>query len=163
MATEILVNHLFTVKNRVVRYHNPELRFASLDAIEAQGGEGFDVARVKSKRISNDTYAYFFGGIVNTALQFNCFAGWDKEVFRKEYEDLFLSEETLVIYRNDEGEETHRRIIKSHRSIADCNQKEMNEFCERVIQDLAEKGIVVLTPEQYYLEKYKSINEVHKK
>jgi len=144
-----------------VTYHNPALRNASLDAIEAQGGEGFDVARVKSKRISNDTYAYFFGGILKTAMQFEMFGGWEEDDIRYEYEMKFLAISKVLIVRDGEGNEISRKVVKMHRSISDCNQKEMNVFCEQVIADLAQKGIVVLTPDQYYLEKYKTVTKTN--
>ena len=144
-----------------MKYHNPVLRNSTLDAIEAQGGEGFDVARVKSKRVSNDTYAYFFGGVLKTAMQFEKFGGWEEDDIRYEYEMMFLAEEKMMIIRNSEGVEVGRKVVKKHRSISDCNQKEVNEFIEKVIADLAMNGIVVLTPEQYYLEKHKTITKTN--
>lgn len=155
--SDLVIKHKGEVHNGVRTYYEPELHKRNLESIEAQGGKFTETLRVTSKRISNDTYAYFFGGIVKTALQFNRYGGWGPDEFRKYYEDMFLSEEKCFIIQDDEGMPISQKIVKMTRSISDCNQKEMNVFCEQVIADLAMQGIVILSPEQYYLEKYKTI------
>lgn len=155
--SDLVIKHKFSVHNGVRTYYEPDLHKRNLEAIEAAGGQGVEMIRVASKRISNDTYAYFFGGIIKTALQFEIFRGWEEKDIRLYYEDMFLSYEKCLVLQDDEGMPVSQKIIKVHRSISDCNQKEMNVFCEEVIADLAIKGIIVLTPEQYYLEKYKTI------
>lgn len=157
--SDIIIKHYFSVKNRVVTYYDNNLRNANLDAIEAEGGMGVETIKAKGKRISNDTYAYFFGGIVRTALQFERFGGWNEDDFRIWYENKFLSTRRALETYNDGGTIKQRVIITSKGDIRDLNQKQMNKFIEDVINDLALEGIIILTPEQYNLERYKTLRE----
>jgi len=152
-----VIKHFGKVIKGVKHYYNPELYKANLLEIESFGGEFVETIKLRGKRISNDTYAYFFGGVIKTALEFEIFRGWTKEEVRWHYEDLFLAEE--IMSKQLVGAVTKLEIVRKHRSIADLNQKEMNEFTERVIEDLAMKGIVVLSPEQYQTEQWNTINK----
>ena len=153
----IVIKHFGKIVSGVKSYYNTDLYEENLKQIEADGGEFVETIKLRGKKISNDTYAYFFGGVIKTALEFELFRGWTKEEVRWHYEDIFLSEEIMT--KQLIGAVTKLEIVRKHVSIADVGQKKMNAFIEQVIADLAMKGIVVLDPEQYRLEMYQTVNK----
>ncbi len=155
--SEIVIKHFGNIRNSIKTYYDPRLHTENEKAIEAAGGEFVETIRLKGKRVTADQFAYFFGGVVATALEFNCYAGWTKKSFQKHYEDEFLSEPVMYIKHNDDGSIRSQKQGIVTKGIEELNRKEMAEFTEKVIRVLAEEGIVVLTPEQYELTKYQSI------
>ena len=153
-----IIKHFGKIVNGVQVYYNPNLLIENLKQIEADGGEFVETIKLRGKKISNDTYAYFFGGVIKTALQYEPFGGWSKEELRYHYEDIFLSEDVMT--KTLIGAVTKYEVVRKHVKIDEIGQKGMNEFTERCIEDLANKGIVILSPEQYNLEQWNTINKM---
>jgi hypothetical protein len=69
---------------------------------------------------------------------------------------MFLSYKRMVKFLDANGITSFKEETKIQ-STSSLNSKEMFEFCERCIQWCAENGIIIRTPEEYLLSKYKTI------
>ncbi len=150
-----VLKHYGKVVNGVERDYTPELYKANLAEIESAGGEYVKTIQLKGKKVTLDQYAYFFGAVVKTALEFNIYGGWSKGGFQQYYEQEFLWEPMMFIKKLDDGSEVKKQGFNKV-GIEDLNRKEMGEFIDKVIMQLATEGIVVLSPEQYQLQKFAS-------
>jgi hypothetical protein len=123
----------------------------NIDALE---GKEFEIVmKEKHKKVSEDTHAYYRAGIIEECLKYEIFGGWNKEEVHAHFARMFLS--YLVEEKHLVDGEVLFLTVKKTESTADITQKEMNEFVDNVIQWCAEQGIVILSPEQYYLKKHR--------
>jgi len=66
---------------------------------------------------------------------------------------MFLTIHSTKLIHVDGQEEPTQVPCTKILSTSELNQKDMGIFIEKVIRFLAQQGIVIRTPEQYYLEK----------
>lgn len=149
----IVIKHYGRIVNGVKQYYNPALYKETITSLE--GKEFEEVIKQKHKRVSEDAHGYYRGGVLGTALEFEMFGGWTKDDLHDFFAKMFLSYKKSLILKYDDGTECVETIKKTQ-STSGLNSKEMTEFVDKVIQWLAEQGIVVLPPEQYVLGKYKT-------
>lgn len=153
MAKHTTIKHFGKVVNGKRIYYNERLHNEYL--FDLDGKEFEEVIKVKFKKVSTDAHGYYRGGILGECLNFELFRGWTRgEIHELHFAPMFLSYTNTVKYIA--GEETMYRDKVEVLSTSSLSSKEMFEFCERCIQWLAEKGIVVHTPEEYLLGKYKT-------
>lgn len=120
-----------------------------------EGKEFEETIKIKHKPVSTDAHGYYRGGILGECMNFEIFNGWTRnEIHDLHFAPLFLSWSKIVKYIA--GEETMHREVVVIDSTASLNSKEMFEFCEKCIQWCAEHGIIIKSPEQYLLGKYKT-------
>lgn len=149
---KITYHHFGRVTNGNLVHYNYPLFKQSLAQLE---GLEFDlVLKEKHKRVSLDTHGFYRGGIVKECLQYEIFGGWNEDDVHDFFADMFLSYTRTVTIKT-ENSVIHRNIRKTQ-STAELNQREMNEYVDRVIRWLADEGIVIQSPENYFLGKYKS-------
>lgn len=110
----------------------------------------------KSQPVNPDQHAYYRGAVLETALTAECFRGWSADEIHKEFAYLYLGCDVQVNYIRKNGTVVSR-IKREVPSTADIGKKRMAEYVDRCIIHLAEEGIVVHSPEQYKLNKYRTI------
>jgi len=143
--------HFGKIVNGQKLYYNPKLLQQSLSDLE--GKEFVEVLKEKYKKVSLDTHGYYRGGVVKECMGYEIFGGWDEDDLHAFFASEFLRETKVLPLSKDDA--VHQAPITAIRSTASLSQREMNEFVEKVIRWLANEGIVIHTPEEYYLGNYK--------
>lgn len=153
MPKHVTIKHFGKVVNGKRLYYNFDLHTENLHDLEGQ--EFVEVIKLKPKKVSHDAHGYYRGGILGTAMEFEMFSGWEREeIHDNHFSELFLTYKKTVKYMA--GVETMYRTKTYKQSTASLSSTEMFDFCQKCIQWLAENGIIVLTPDEYYLGKYKT-------
>lgn len=153
MAKQTTIRHFGKVVNGKRIYYNRELHDEYVYALEGQEFE--EVIKVKFRKVSTDAHGYYRGGILGECLNYEMFRGWTRdEIHDLHFAPMFLSYTRTIKYMA--GDQTMYREKQEITSTSSISSKQMFEFCERCIQWLAERGIVVHTPQQYLLGKYKT-------
>lgn len=150
---KIIYHHYGKVTNGALVHYNWPLFKQTLSSLE---GLEFDlILKEKHKRVSLDTHGYYRGGIIKECMQYEIFGGWDENDIHEFFADMFLKY-TKTLIRSDINK---RILVTKVQSTAELNQREMNEFIDKVIAWLANEGIVIHSPEQYFLGKYKTVEK----
>lgn len=149
------IKHFGKISNGKRLYYNPELHKESIAKLEGQEFE--EVIKLKHKRVSEDAFAYYYGGVIGTALKFETFKGWDKDDLDKELKDRFLFYYKTLCIKHLDGTEEFVTQKKTYEKRA-INKTVMKEFTDRCIIWLAELGIVVPPSENFVAGKFKTIN-----
>jgi hypothetical protein len=152
MAKQAIIKHFGKVVNGKRIYYRPELHIEALHDLEGQEFE--EVIKLKFKKVTNDAHGFYRGGILGECMDYELFAGWERDDIHEHFARLFLSHKRMVKYIA--GDETMFREETIVQSSGDLSTREMFQFCQKCIQWCAEKGIVIKDPEQYYLDKYKT-------
>lgn len=140
------------VNGSLIQY-NPDLHKQVVNSLE---GKEFElILKEKKKRVSLDQHGYYRGAIVKECTNYEIFGGWSEDDIHDFFADQFLSYKKTLIVRYDDGSELVRTLRKIE-STSGLSTKEMSEFIEKVIMWLSSQGIVILSPEEYYLGKYKT-------
>lgn len=154
MAKNTVIRHFGKIVNGKRIYYNQELHNEYLADLE--GKEFEEVIKPKFKRVSTDAHGYYRGGILGECLNYEIFQGWTRnEIHENHFAPMFLSYEKAIKYIDKDGDTCYRyeKVVESTSSLS---AKEMFDFCEKCIQWLAEHGIVVHSPQEYLLGKYKT-------
>ena len=153
MPKKVTLRHYGKVVSGKRIYYNELLHKESVYALEGQEFE--EVIKLKHKTVSTDAHGYYRGGILGECMGYEIFRGWDREeIHAGHFAPMFLSWQKTVKYMA--GEETMYRDVTVIDSTASLSSKEMFEFCEKCIQWCAEHGIIINSPEQYLLGKFKT-------
>ncbi len=153
MSKKVILKHFGTVTNGRRIYYNDLLHIEALHDLE--GEEFEETIKLKHVKVSNDAHGYYRGGILGECMEYEIFKGWEREeIHTRHFAPMFLTIKRTVKYLA--GEETLFRDEYYIHSTADLNTREMFEFCEKCIVWCAEHGIIIKTPEQYLLNKYKT-------
>jgi hypothetical protein len=149
---KVIYHHYGKIVNGAAAYYNYPLFAQSLAELE---GKEFDlIIKEKYKKVSLDTHGYYRGGVIKEALKYEIFGGWDEDMLHDFFASEFLRQVKVFQLQKEDG--IHQAPITSIRSTSSLSQGEMNEFVDKVIRWLANEGIVIHSPEQYYLDKYKT-------
>lgn len=116
-----------------------------LQMIEAGSGEFELEIKQREYRPTSSQFGYLYGGIYREALRSNKFASWTEDQMEHFFGDMFLAERITIELPGKPVEV--KRVI---RSTASLTRRELSEFIEKVIAWLANEGIVVSGPEDYY-------------
>lgn len=152
----IQIRHYGIMKGRKIYLHNLPLYEKNADSLDGRKIE-FTIKELHEKP-STDLHAYYRGGVIETALTAECFAGWDGDMVHAELASLFLGFDRMVEYKRKDGSVV-KKITREVPSLANISQKEMVAYVERCIVFLAEEGVEVLSSEMYKLNKYKTIHK----
>lgn len=145
-----IYKHYGKVVKKEMHFYHPEILQNIINSLE---GKEFElILKEKHKKVTHDTHSYYRGGIVKEALQYECFGGYTEDDFHELMASMFLTVHSTKLIHGD-TEEPLQIPCSRTRSTSELTQKEMGEFIEKVIRFLAQQGIVIKTPEQYYLEK----------
>lgn len=141
-----VLRHYGKIVNGKKVYYNPELYKHQIDSLEGQEFE--EVIKKRFKKVSEDQHSYYRKGVLGTCIQHEEFIHFNKpdDIHTEIIAPMFLG---YTVRRELKG-----KIYESQqvRSTADLSKEEMAEFIDKVIMWLAsEMGIVVYSPEQYYL------------
>lgn len=150
----IQIRHYGIMKGRKIHLHNLPLYEKNADALNGKRIE-FTVKEVHEKP-STDQHAYYRGGIIETGLTAECFAGWEADALDDWFCDEYLGFDRMQVKKHKDGSVT-QRLVRVKTSKSDLSVKEMAEFMEKCIMELAQEGVIVLTPAEYKLHKYKTI------
>ena len=137
-------------------YYNVELHREAIFNLEGQEFE--EVIKLKHKKVSEDAFAYYYAGVIGTALEYEMFGGWNKDDIDEFFSDMFLTYTKTLCLKEDNGTETFRTIKKVESKGQGFSSKKMWEFTEKCIVWLSENGIYVAPSENYVLGKYKTVN-----
>ncbi len=145
---KVQYHHFGKVSNGILAHYNHPLFQQVVASLE---GKEFDlVLKEKYKKVSLDTHGYYRAGIVKECMNYEIFGGYSEDEIHAFFSNLFLKYSKTMIINDAQYQVT--RI----QSTAELSQSEMNEFVEKVIRWLANEGIVIHSPEQYFLGKYKT-------
>jgi hypothetical protein len=149
----IQIRHYGIVRAGRVLLHNLLLYKKNLVSLEGKQIE-FTIKELHETP-TRDQYAYYRGGVIETALTAECFGGWTGDEVDKYFSDKFLGYNVEQIIRRKTGLE-HRltRVIPSKDSS--FPKKEMAIFIDKCIMELAQEGVEVLSPELYKLIKFQT-------
>lgn len=131
-------------------FHNKALWYQQLGVLEGQEFEL--VIKKRHRKITNDQYGFYYGGILTSCFESELFSNFDKSAdVHLYFEDRFLTYKTMIIVGD-----TKKEVIRT-KSLSSLTKVEMSEFIERVLAHCrADLGITILDPEQYYIELYKT-------
>lgn len=134
-------------------YHNKALYYQQIALLE--GKEFEEVIKVRHRKVTDDQYGFYFGGVLTTCFETELFSAFDKAAdIHIYFQDKFLSYKTVVIVGDEKKE-----IIR-HRSLTELNKQEMSDFINKVIHHCREDlNIIILSPEEYYTENYRTIKK----
>lgn len=146
------------LKHRGLVNHDGELKFYNIPMWQQQKlnlrGKEFQLVITEVKRKpSKDLFGYFFGGILQEAYQYETFSHMDsaEDIHYDIYAPRFLKHTKLVRFKNETWEK------QDVRRLSDLEEPEMAHYVKRVkIALLAEEGIKVRTPEEYYSSLYQT-------
>jgi hypothetical protein len=153
MAKNVIIKHRGKVVNGKRIYDNFNLHIESIHDLEGQRFE--ETIKLEHKSVSNDAHGYYRGGVLGECMDYELFRGWERAEIHEHFAGLYLSYKKHTKYI-DKSENTSFKEETKTQSTADLSSKEMFEYCERCIQWCAERGIIIKTPEEYYLGKYKT-------
>lgn len=153
MAKSVILKHFGKVINGKRIYYNNDLHNEYVRDLEGQEFE--EKIKLKHKKVSNDAHGYYRGGILGECIEFEMFRGWEREEIHQHFARLFLKYRFVVKYIQPDGTTS---FVESERiqSTAELSSKEMFEFCEKCIHWCAEQGIIIRTPQEYLLGKFKT-------
>jgi hypothetical protein len=133
----------------------------NIESLEGKRIE-FTIKEVHEKP-SSDQHAYYRGAVIETGLTAECFGGWTADELDAYFTDKHLGYNIHKIMQGKECVTGKVVVIRKVPSKADLNKKEMGEFMEKCIAELAIEGIVVHSSDSYKLNKFKTIyyNDTH--
>lgn len=145
---KISINHYGIVKDGRKIYHNQSLYDDQLRQLE--GKPFVEVIKEVHKKPSHSQYGYYRGGILIACHQSEEFSHYDKkdDIHDEYFAPKYLSYTKLIDIDGNKYE------ITMIRSLADLSQDEMSLFMTKVLADCDQKGIVVLSPADYYSKFY---------
>ena len=150
MSSKPIVRHNGYIENGVVYYHNIDLYNRKIQSLE---GKKISVTIEEYReKATKDQFGFLFGGIIPTALEHECYAGWEKRELVNHFENEFLMEPVRKFKKINNKEVACPIWIA--RKVSELDTKEMTIFIEKIIARLAEEGIVVLSPDEYKTKKY---------
>lgn len=147
-----VIRHFGKVVNGKRIYDNPELHQEYVNALE--GKEFEEVIKIKFKRVTVDAHGFYRAGVIKECTNYEIFAGWEEKEIHEFFAKMFLSYTKLEKYI--ENGVTKQREVTYTQSTSLLSGKEMFNYTDKVIQWLAQEGIVIHTPESYILGKYKT-------
>ncbi len=150
--SKVLIKHIGVIRNGIPIFYNLPLWENNLKSLEGQEIE--IIIAKKHKKPSNATYGYYRGGIIRFCSQLQLFDGWTEEEIHDYWSNEFLSTYKEILLPNGQ-----KITKKSKTSTKSLSQEEMNEYIEKICRKLAELGIFVPSPEQFYINKYRSIKQ----
>lgn len=148
---QILVKHRIDIDN------TGKISFKDLDLFNRQKdslrGKKVILYMVEDEaKASPDQLKYYFGVLLRIAFKSDMYNHYDKsdDLHYKHFVWKYLSYTEII---EIEGK---KKLIKKTRSLSeDLTVSEMSDFIERVIVDLAEDNIDVLSPQEYALKQNK--------
>lgn len=151
MANKTIYRQYGKIINGKRIYYNESLHNQVITELEGQEFE--EITKLKHKKVSLDTHGYYRGGIIKECLNYEMFRGWEEDDIHEFFANEFLGYRRVLILHKDDGTIEQHPVPKIT-STSSLNQKEMNEFIEKVIAWLAQHNIIIKSPEEYYLGKY---------
>ncbi len=140
-------------KGKEVFYNKP----LYLEVISELEGKEFElIIKEKHKRVSSDAHGYYRGAIIGECLKSEIFRGWEREEIHEFFAGEFLTYVVTEKYLKN-GNTIYKEVLRKT-STANLSSKEMFDFCEKCIQWCAENEIIIHTPEQYQLGRFKTIS-----
>lgn len=140
------------ILNGIPKFYNDNLYRQTI--IELEDKEFELVMKEKHYKVSNDQYGYYHAAIIEECMKDEMFGGWTHD----DIDDMFSSA-FLTVKRSLTTADGNTHIIaKTISKGQGFSKKDMSEFIEKCILWCAEHGIIIHSSEQYYLDKYKSLN-----
>lgn len=148
------------VKHRVeIDFNTGKINFKDLELFNKQKdglrGKKVIIYMLEDEpKATTDQIKYYFGVLLRIAHKSNDYNHFDKsdDLHYKHFGNKYLG------YTEVEEKEGIKKLVKKIKSIAELPMSEMSDFIERVIVDLAQDGIDVLSPQEYALKQSKINN-----
>jgi len=140
-----------TVENGIRRYYRPSLLKARLKALE--GKEFQEIVQEKEEETTTDQHGYYRGGIIRgTCMESTLFEGWEHDDIHNFFAAEFLSYKRILLKGDDDAV-----TVTITQSTIDLNKKEMSAYIDKIKNWLGGEGIIVLDPDEYKSDKYRTI------
>ncbi len=150
-----IIRHHGVVKRHKVLLLNTVLFDKNIDLLE--GKKVTLTIEEVHETPTKDQYAYYRGGVLETALTAECFGGWTADEVDEHFSDTHLGFTKVKKFKKKDGTEINT-VIRVIPSKADISKKDMGIFIDKCINDLAQEGVEVLDSNLYKLTKYKTIH-----
>jgi len=150
MTSKPLIKHYGKVRNGKLSFHNEPLWEQQRWALE---GKEFEIVMKQRHRpVTNDQYAYYFGGLLTTCFDNDYFSHFDKAADVSIYfEDKFLAKDVAIVIGGKP------KIVRKYDSLSSLSKSEMAAFVDKAfIHCNNDLHIKILTPEEYYLNAYQT-------
>lgn len=147
------MKHYGVVTKGKVMYYNPLL---FLEVISQLEGKQFElIIKEKHKRVSSDAHGFYRAGVIGECMKSEMFAGWEREEIHEHFTGLYL---TYVTHEKcfKDGKTIYKEVIKKE-STASLSSKDMFDYCQKCIMWCAQNDIIIHSPEEYRLGKFKTI------
>lgn len=146
---KLQIKHYGRVRSGELVFDLPKL--FSQQKAELEGKNFVLVLQEMHKKPSRSQYGYYRGVMLVACHKSEMFRHFDNkdEIHEFYFAKKFLSYTKLVQLPDKKPYED-----KAVRSLADISESEMSEFIERVAADMAENGIELEAPENYYNKYY---------
>jgi hypothetical protein len=150
---DLKVKHYGKVEKGKKKYFNPIMYAKQLEALE--GKEFVEIISERPKKRTPDQHGYYFGGVLGTCLKSELFSHFNspEEIHEAFFGPQFLS----YTIRVEMGREVYNQ--KKERRLSSLNRKEFAEFIDKVIRWCAMHDIIILSPDDYYQEYYKTVRK----
>ncbi len=129
----------------------PELYNTNL--LQLEGCEVEEIVKKRTRRVTNDQNAYYYGVILPICFQHEAFSHYNKsdDIHEDYFADKFLSYTKVVTL--PDGKVVNKTKVTSTSSLS---SEEMSKFIEKVLMDAAQEfGLIIKTPEEYFNTLYK--------
>lgn len=134
----------------MLRPANADLWYHQLQQLE---GKEYELTiKEKYKKGTEDQFGYYFAGVLNTCYNTNEFSHFDKA---QDIHDLFFAPKFLSFNKMVETKYEKFEVQITPR-LSSMSKKEFSDFLEKVISWCGDNNILILTPQEYSLGKYKT-------
>lgn len=140
------------IVNGIPKYYNKNLY--DVTVAELEGKEFELVMKEKHYKVSNDQYGYYHAAIIDECMKNEMFGGWTHEDIDEYFSSMFLTVKRSLTTSDGQIHIISKTLSKGQ----GFSKKDMSEFIERCIQWCAENKIIIHSSEEYFLGKYKSLD-----
>lgn len=146
-----VVRHYGKVIKGTLRPENYKLWYHQLQALE--GKEYELVIKERFRKASNDQFGFYFGGILTSCFESEFFSHLDKpqDVHDLYFGPKFLTYKVIKVIGGKQVE-----VVKE-RSLSSLSKIDLADLIDRAIADCEMNGIRILSPHEYQLTQYRTI------
>lgn len=155
MAT--LIRHYGRACSGIPRLYNMKIYQKNVDSLE---GKEFELTiKEHIEKPSIDQHAYYRGAVIEIGLTASCFNDWTGDELDAYFSDKYLGYNIHKVIKHKDGriESVTIRVVPSKGE--GFSKKKMAEFIDRCVAEIASEGVIVHSPEQWKLNKYKNITQ----
>ncbi len=97
----VTLKHYGKIVNGKEIYYNPDLHQETLNSLE--GKEFEEILKEKHKKVSEDAFGYYYGGVIGEAMEYEMFGGWSKDDIDDFFSSMFLTYNKTLCLKDEDG------------------------------------------------------------